>query len=781
MVKRILTSALALLFIIGFLPACIGTPVLIAQAKIVVNKLEVTPNEIAAGETVTINTQLSNIGGISENYTAILNIDGKERDRITIVIEPSENRTVTFMIQESSIGKHDVEINDVNSNFTVYETAKYTLKHDNNQMDYFWYRGDPGGLWIKYNPPTVPFYIDKIVIAGKRTDFSQPEKKQYTIKIWDQDFKKELYSKDYPYTNFSTYAKMVTHEINPPLVVSDNFTIEVISHCEGQPGGWPNDKTIAIATDHSVGSSQYIGSSMFGSNSINDWNSMVKWDPMLVYSSWIIRVEGTGKKAEAVIPSQDGAKASLQDNPVLTLQHDNNACSFLWMMNDPWGQWIRFDGPTVPFEIRKISIKGSRSPYPLSGNNTYTLKIWDGNFNKQLFTYDYPYTNFSPQGGLVDHDINPPVIVTGTFIIEFISHSEWNDHSITSKDTRIYLCTDSAVTSRDNIGISYFGSNQEDTYKRQIQMEPRFSHATWIIRVAGTKPAVQNVPSVIQGDNKTNQIVPTATNQTTPAVPTADNQTTRLQGVPATLRYDYLNSEENLFTQIAVWHSMATFSAPNWGIAGKFVESPLIILPGKEGAVAITGDGSGGYKFLPIGTISYRNTVDEIAELSKPGWGLATTFHPEKTPFSIGNIKIAAVANYTTGIPDDYDKKFVIINILNAKSEVIWSKQYKWSDFRNPSTTSSLPQAIWKEIPVGVTVEGDFTVDILALSYTYTKAGNQYNYLAIAYEKFEKCGDVTTNSFISGNGKRYNSYIRLYDQYGMPVCFNVCIRVDGSY
>jgi hypothetical protein len=291
---------------------------------------------------------------------------------------------------------------------------------------------------------------------------------------------------------------------------------------------------------------------------------------------------------------------------------------------------------------------------------------------------------------------------------------------------------------------------------------------------------IPNSLTAQSGDNKAITVAPTATDQTAPAVPIVVTPTP-LQGLPATLRYDYLNSEEKLFTQVAVWHSMASFSSPNWGIAGKFVESPLIILPGKEGAVAITGDGSGGYKYLPIGTISYRDTVDEKAELSKPGWGLATTFHPEKTPFAIRSINIAAVANYTRGILDDYNKKFVFINILNAKSEVIWSKQYKWSDFRSTAASGQLPQAVWKEIPVGVTVDSDFTVDILALSYAYNKAGYAYEYFAVAYERIEKCGDVTTNSFISGNGKRYNSYIRLYDQYGMPVCFNLCIRVDGSY
>jgi len=283
-------------------------------------------------------------------------------------------------------------------------------------------------------------------------------------------------------------------------------------------------------------------------------------------------------------------------------------------------------------------------------------------------------------------------------------------------------------------------------------------------------------------DNKSAQVVAAVTSQVTP-----------LQGIPVTLRYDYLNAEENLFTQVAVGHSYATYHVPYLGTGQKSIKAPLIILPIKEGSVCLIEDYSGVIKYLPIGNnwginpniVSYRGIVDENIELGKPGWGLATTFHPDKTPFSIKNIKIAGVANYTTGVMSDYDKKYIVINILNDKSEIIWSKYCKWRDLRNTQTTTGLPyppSAVWRDIVVdNVTVDGDFTVDVLALSKTYNEIGEMYDYFAIAYEKFVKCGDATTNSFISENGKGCNPDIRLYDQYGDPVCFKLCIRVDGIY
>jgi len=317
-----------------------------------------------------------------------------------------------------------------------------------------------------------------------------------------------------------------------------------------------------------------------------------------------------------------------------------------------------------------------------------------------------------------------------------------------------------------------------------------------LIVMAGCAPAgnlaITQPQPLVAVDNKSTQVLPIAVqandNKSTQVVAAATNQITPLQGIPVTLRYDYLNSEENLYTQVAVSHSSPTFFCPplGKGIAGNFIESPLIILPNKNGSVCLIKNDSGVYKYLPIGnslgtspcTASYPDIVDEKVELSKPGWGLATTFHPENTPFLIKSIKIAGVANSTTGILDDYDKKHIVINVLNNKSEVIWSKYCSWRELRNTQTTS----AVWRDIAVdNVTVDGAFTVDVLAASNKYEEIGGAFEYFGIAYEQLNKSGDVTTNSFISGNGKRQNTYITLYDQYGDPVCFNLCIRVGGIY
>jgi hypothetical protein len=171
--KRIFVSALALFFVIGLLSACLGTPVVKVPAEIVVNKLEVTPNEVGAGETVTVKADISNIGGLSENYTAILNIDGKERDRQTVYINPAENKTVSFAVKELNIGQHEIAIgssdNSPNVNLTVLPDKILTLQHDNNVCSYVWMMNDPWGQWIRFDAPTTPFEVGKITIKGMRS------------------------------------------------------------------------------------------------------------------------------------------------------------------------------------------------------------------------------------------------------------------------------------------------------------------------------------------------------------------------------------------------------------------------------------------------------------------------------------------------------------------------------------------------------------------------------------------------------------------------------------
>ncbi|MCX6006889.1 MAG: hypothetical protein NTZ34_06470 [Chloroflexi bacterium] len=512
--KYIWAFSMSFALVLFSLNAC-ANPV--KPAEFNVYKMDVSPTEVAPSENVTATAIIGNSGGVADNYTTILNIDGKERARQIITIEPSENKTISFSVIEPSIGKHIVTIGPVTRSFKTYDLEKYTLKHDTDS--------------------------------------------------YDTNFSNELFSHDYPYTNFDIKARPVVHEIQPPVTVQGEFIVDFISHSENtEPGSHQVKKAVYLDVDSSSDGSKYIGISYSGKNSQSLMNASIQYMPTLAHAAWAIQVEGMGKQTEAVITPQ-----------------------------------------------------------------------------------------------------------------------------------------------------------------------------------VGTGPS--------------------------------------LQGIPVTLRYDNLNTDVNYINQIAVWHSYAKLSLVNMGIAGTQISTPLIILPYKEGSVCLYKDLSGGYKYLSIGTSWYPGVIDEKIELNKGGWGLATTFYPEKTPFSIQNIKIAGVANYTLGTLDDYNNKYIAVRILNRAAEVIWSKYFKWSDFRNLEIGQDRrSKAFWRDVAVdNVVVDDDFTVDVLALGKGYDTSGESYDYYAVAYEKIPNCGTSTTNSFISENGKRSDPCIGLYDQNGNRVCFNLCIRVDGIY
>jgi len=277
-------------------------------------------------------------------------------------------------------------------------------------------------------------------------------------------------------------------------------------------------------------------------------------------------------------------------------------------------------------------------------------------------------------------------------------------------------------------------------------------------------------------------------------------QGSKAKWTSAVLRYDNLKteSEDYLYEQIAVWHTYAKLAgtpsaamsfysnstrggALTLGSAGTAIKSPLIILPSGEGMVCIIRNYAQiTYRFFDLATSWYGDSNDEGAHLAQPGYGLATVFSPDKLPFKIQKINIAAVANHS-GSAEEYEQYHFIVRILDGKNDQIWNKSIPWSYFKSNASTDT-PPANWKSINVGdVMVEGDFTVEVLSESNEYATGRNKtFHYLAVAYEEIGD-KDVNTKSFISENGIRSDSWVRLYDAYGHPRSFNLCIRVEGSY
>jgi len=266
------------------------------------------------------------------------------------------------------------------------------------------------------------------------------------------------------------------------------------------------------------------------------------------------------------------------------------------------------------------------------------------------------------------------------------------------------------------------------------------------------------------------------------------------------LRYDNLGSgpDEYLYNQIAIGHSYVYVwqedistdynvitKADKKALAGPLIILPSIVGYGARGMFAIGKDYAGQYRLEMIDFTSRDEPVDDLASLNQPGWGLLTTFTPEKVPYRIQKIDICGVANYTTGPLIDYDKYHVLVKILDKNGEQIWKKMFSWSDFRNTETRSIVPAAMWKEIAVdGVTVTDRFSVEVSSESDEYISYGQDIpraRYFALGYEKITDKDKINTQSSISENGRRAQDLIRIYDPKGDPVGFNLCIRIEGSY
>lgn len=186
------------------------------------------------------------------------------------------------------------------------EAQRYLIRYDNGVFTDSYSYYDPRGQYVSFSPPVNPFTITKIYIRGYRTDFPNADNKTYTLKIWDGRFKKELFSKDFPYSNFSTASTMVEHKLQPPLTVADNFTVDFIGHSEPKSNTDPNRKAIYITYDNTLSVNLHSGVSWLGTDDLE--TASVK-EKKFIHACWLIQVEGYGPvikgNTEAIITVTD--------------------------------------------------------------------------------------------------------------------------------------------------------------------------------------------------------------------------------------------------------------------------------------------------------------------------------------------------------------------------------------------------------------------------------------------------------------------------------------------
>jgi hypothetical protein len=269
-------------------------------AEFTITEMNLDNPEIAVGKPVTVTAQVSNKGEVSGSYTAALTIDGKDVESKGVVVGPGAAEMVTFGVNKNTPGSYQIALGPQTKTLSVFEPQPFLLQHDNHVISSCWSSNEPRGQWVKFSPPSRPFVIQKVIIGGRRPDFSQPEKKNYTINILNKDFTRNLYSADYPYSNFSFNFSMVEHEIKPELNIKDDFYVEIISHSEIRPAENNSEIGLYVGCDYTVADNLNSGYSKYGDVDSSALGYQISKYPQFSAFSWIIRVGGAGKALHSI-------------------------------------------------------------------------------------------------------------------------------------------------------------------------------------------------------------------------------------------------------------------------------------------------------------------------------------------------------------------------------------------------------------------------------------------------------------------------------------------------
>jgi len=95
----------------------LAPPVLPAHFEL--HNLDIKPNPVRVGESITISAQLVNTGGLSGEYTLTLNVEGLPETSQTIQLTPGQSQEVSFSLTPDKPGSYQIEIGDLWGNLVV--------------------------------------------------------------------------------------------------------------------------------------------------------------------------------------------------------------------------------------------------------------------------------------------------------------------------------------------------------------------------------------------------------------------------------------------------------------------------------------------------------------------------------------------------------------------------------------------------------------------------------------------------------------------------------------
>jgi len=133
-----------------------------SPAYFATSDLQITPQEAFPGENISVAVLVTNSGGESGKYTASLEVYSRFYDSKTVHLAENSSQQIVFQIVGNDLGTHSVNIDNLNSQFTVIQPELESIPI-NLTLDYFGVENAHGGN------------VQLVVIAGDENESQMQE------------------------------------------------------------------------------------------------------------------------------------------------------------------------------------------------------------------------------------------------------------------------------------------------------------------------------------------------------------------------------------------------------------------------------------------------------------------------------------------------------------------------------------------------------------------------------------------------------------------------------
>jgi len=201
-------------------------------AEFEVGLITFEPTTGMVGNLFTATTTVKNIGDIAGTYTATISIDGQEVDSKAIPVEQGSSREVSFQLSKTTAGSYKLAIGNSSTVLTVYNWSPQTIQYDESDgvSEGIYVSGENGHI-VHFTPPANAFKLQKIRIFVSLyfLNTSYLDKNHFTVRIWDKEGNKQLWSQDFPWRLFWGFYGWKEIEV-PDIRVNDDFYVEIVTH-----------------------------------------------------------------------------------------------------------------------------------------------------------------------------------------------------------------------------------------------------------------------------------------------------------------------------------------------------------------------------------------------------------------------------------------------------------------------------------------------------------------------------------------------------------------------